>query len=165
MKLPSVVLFAFIVGACGAATTPVGGRGTLRPIERVRAVRAAQESLASRGLRVDAPRTVRVTGRVSVLCDVPIAGTRDCVAFVGEVERVQYRSAIPARDDPNALVVVATAEGDAGGHVLFLDDRDFLYETDPDRTGPNHPTVGEVEDRVRRIVTDFAVWLRRQRGR
>ena len=131
------VALALLCG-CSGATVPLG-RDTLRPLERVRVIRVVQESLAARGLRPEAGRVVRVAGRVSVDCDVPIAGSHDCVEDVA-----------------------ATAEGDSGGHVLFLDDRDFLYESDLDRTGPNHPTVGEVEDRVRRVALDFAVWLRGQ---
>ena len=165
MDTPRILLAAALACDCSGATVSAGGRDTLCPLERVRVVRVVQEALAARGLRPEAPRTVRVAGRVAVECDVPIAGTRDCVEYVGEADRARYRSAIPAHDNPDALVVVATAEGDAGGHVLFLDDRDFLYESDLDRTGPNHPTVGEVEDRVRRVAIDFAVWLRGQRGR
>jgi len=165
MDTPRLLLAAALACGCSGASVSAGGRDTLRPLERVRVMRAVQEGLSSRGLSPDAPRTVRVAGRVSVECDVPIAGTRDCVEYVGEADRARYRSAIPAHDNPDALVVVATAEGDAGGHVLFLDDRDFLYESDLDRTGPNHPTVGEVEDRVRRVAIDFAVWLRGQRAR
>jgi len=152
------VALALLCG-CSGATVPLG-RDTLRPLERVRVIRVVQESLAARGLRPEAGRVVRVAGRVSVDCDVPIAGSHDCVEYVAEADRARYRSAVPAHDNPDALVVVATAEGDSGGHVLFLDDRDFLYESDLDRTGPNHPTVGEVEDRVRRVALDFAVWLR-----
>jgi len=164
MRFPFIFLAVALACGCGGATVP-RGRDTLRPLEHVRVIRVVQESLAARGLRPEAERVVRVAGRVGVDCDVPIAGSHDCVEYVGEADRARYRSAIPVHDNPDALVVVATAEGDSGGHVLFLDDRDFLYESDLDRTGPNHPTVGEVEDRVRRVALDFAVWLRGQRGR
>lgn len=165
MSTLRLLVVAALACGCSGATVTVNGRDTLRPLERVRVLRVVGEALAARGLRPDPPRSVRVTGRVTVECDVPIHGARDCVEYVGESDRARYRGAIPGHDNPDALVVVATAEGDAGGHVLFLDDRDFLYESDPDRTGPNHPTVGEVEDRVRRVAIDFAVWLRGQRGR
>ena len=161
MLLPRLSLLVALACGCSGATVTASS-DTLRPLERVRVIRVVQEALAARGLRPEASRVVRVAGRVSVECDVPIAGSHDCVEYVGEADRARYRSAVPAHDNPEALVVVATAEGDAGGHVLFLDDRDFLYESDRDRTGPNHPTVGEVEDRVRRVAVDFAVWLRGQ---
>ncbi len=161
MLLPRLSLLVALACGCSGATV-TASNDTLRPLERVRVLRVVQEALAARGLRPEASRVVRVAGRVAVDCDVPIAGSHDCVEYVGEADRARYRSAVPAHDNPEALVVVATAEGDAGGHVLFLDDRDFLYESDRDRTGPNHPTVGEVEDRVRRVAVDFAVWLRGQ---
>jgi hypothetical protein len=161
MLLPRLSLLVALACGCSGATVTASS-DTLRPLERVRVIRVVQEALAARGLRPEASRVVRVAGRVSVECDVPIAGSHDCVEYVGEADRARYRSAVPAHDNPEALVVVATAEGDAGGHVLFLDDRDFLYESDRDRTGPNHPSVGEVEDRVRRVAVDFAVWLRGQ---
>jgi hypothetical protein len=161
MLLPRLSLLVALACGCSGATVTASS-DTLRPLERVRVLRVVQEALAARGLRPEASRVVRVAGRVSVECDVPIAGSHDCVEYVGEADRARYRSAVPAHDNPEALVVVATAEGDAGGHVLFLDDRDFLYESDRDRTGPNHPSVGEVEDRVRRVAVDFAVWLRGQ---
>jgi hypothetical protein len=162
MTSPRLLLVAALASGCGGATVNAGGRDTLRPLERVRVIRVVQEALAARGLRAEAARAIRVTGRVSVDCDVPIAGSHDCVEYVGEGDRARYRAAIPAHDNPDALVVTATAEGDVGGHVLFLDDRDFRYESDLDRAGPGHPTVGEVEDRVRRVALDFAVWLRGQ---
>lgn len=151
--------------ACGGAQRGGEGRDTLRPLERARVLRVIGEALASRGLRPEAGRTVRVMGRQSVECDVAIASTRNCIEYMGAADRARYGSAIPAHSNPDALVVVAAAEQDAGGHVLALDDRDFLYEPDPELTGPGRPSVGEVEDRLRRIVIDYAAWLRDRGGR
>ncbi len=150
---------------CSGASLPAGGRDTLRPLERVRAQQVIEEALTARGLRAELGRRIRIAGRHEVECDVAIAGTRNCIEYTSAAERTRYGSAIPAHTNPDALVVVAGAEGDAGGHVLFLDDRDFLYEPDPERAGPGRPSVGEVLDRMRRTVTDYAVWLRERGGR
>lgn len=155
-----IVLVA--LGACGGATYQ-GGARELRPLERVRAQRVIEEALRSRGLAPELGRTLRITGRREVECDVAVAGARTCVEYMSAADRARYGSSIPAHGSPDALVVVATAERDAGGHVLALDDRDYVYEPDPSRAGPGRATVGEVEDRLRRTVIDFAVWLR-ERG-
>lgn len=150
--------------ACSGATYQ-GAAGELRPLERVRAQRVIEEALRSRGLAPEAGRTLRITGRRAVECDVAIAGARSCVEYMNAADRARYGSSIPAHNSPDALVVVATTEGDAGGHVLALDDRDYSYEPDPNRTGPGRASIGEVEDRLRRTVIDFAVWLREQPAR
>ncbi len=153
-----------LASACSGATY-AGGERPLRPLERVRALRVIEDALASRGLTPQAGRRVRVVGRREVECDVAIAGTRSCVEYMNAADRAAYGAAIPAHASPDALVVVAASEGDAGGHVLALDDRDYSYEPDPNRTGPGRPSVGEVEDRLRRTVIDYAAWLRAQGAR
>jgi hypothetical protein len=150
--------------ACSGATYQ-GGAREMRPLERVRMVRVIEEALASRGLAPQAGRAVRIVGRRDVDCDVALGGSHDCVEYANSADRARYGSAIPPHTSPDALVVVAGSERDAGGHVLVLDDRDYAYEPDPSRTGPGRPSVGEVEDRARRTVIDFATWLTSQRGR
>lgn len=132
----------------------------MRPLERVRVQRILEDTLRARGYTPGPERRVRIAGRNAVACDVSLVGAAHCVEYMNAADRAAYGSAIPAHSSPEALVVVAMAEGDAGGHVLVLDDRDFLYEPDPSRAGPGRPTVGEVEDRMRRVVIDYAAWLR-----
>ncbi|MFO0645465.1 MAG: hypothetical protein U0326_04450 [Polyangiales bacterium] len=152
------------VCACSGATMQ-GGAHELRPLERVRMVRVIEEALSSRGLSPRAGRAVRIVGRKDVDCDVVIGATSDCVEYANSADRARYGAAIPPHTSPDALVVVAGSERDTGGHVLVLDDRDYVYEPDPNRTGPGRPSVGEVEDRARRTVVDFAAWLMGNRGR
>lgn len=159
-----LTLFALVV-ACSGAAVVRDGRGGIRPLERVRATQVIEQGLTAQGLQGEAGHRIRIAGRVEVDCDVFIRGTRNCIEYTNEADRARYGSAVPNHSNPEALVVVASAEADVGGHVLFVDDRDFVYEPDPERAGPGHPTVGEVEDRLRRMVTDYAVWLRRQEGR
>jgi hypothetical protein len=78
---------------------------------------------------------------------------------MGSVDRASYGNAVPPHRSQDALVVVRLVGTDPGGHVLVIDDRDFLYEPDPQRAGPGRPGVGEVEDRLRRIVLDYVAWL------
>lgn len=147
------------LSACSGATYG-GGERALRPLERVRAQRVIEEALQSRGLAPELGRTLHIAGRRAVECDVAIAGSRSCIEYMSAADRARYGASIPAHSSPDALVVVATAEGDVGGHVLALDDRDYAYEPDPSRTGPGRASIGEVEDRMRRTVIDFAAWLR-----
>lgn len=163
MKLP-LALTVLLAAACSGATNQASSHA-MRPLERVRALGIIHDALRTQGLAPQAGRAVHVVGRKVVDCDVHVGATRDCVEYLNDADRTRYGSAIPAHATPDALVVVAGAEGDVGAHVLALDDQDFLYEPDPNRTGPGAPSVGEVEDRLRRVVIDFAVWLRTQPSR
>ena len=157
-------MFFGALGACSGATYGNDGH-SMRPLERVRAARVIREALSGHGLVPQEGHRVRITGRREVDCDVGVSGTRNCVEYMNEADRALLGSAIPGHSSPDALVLVASAEGDAGGHVLVIDDQDFLYEPDPHRTGPGRPGVGEVEDRMRRVVIDYASWLREHAGR
>lgn len=150
--------------ACSGATYQSGSR-ELRPLERVRMLRVVEDALSSQGLTPQAGRAVRIVGRRDVDCDVTISNSHDCVEYANAADRARYGAAIPPHTSPDALVVVAGSERDTGGYVLVLDDRDYSYEPDPNRTGPGRPSVGEVEDRARRTVIDFASWLTQHRAR
>ncbi len=161
---PPLLFFATLaLFACASGCErPVrtGGLQSLRPLEHVRAVRVIESTLASRGVRIERNRRVRIAGARDIDCDVGIAGTRYCVEYVRGEERARLGSALPQRESPGALVMVAGTDQNAGASVLVFEDTDYLYEPDPDLAGPDHPTAGEVEDRLRRSVIDYVAWLR-----
>lgn len=151
---------ALCAGACAGTDYRGASQATLRPLEEVRAQRVIEGALRDRGLRVELQRHMRVLGRRDLEIDAAIAGARFGIEFVTAADRATLGSAVPRRTTPDALVVVPGAEGDRGGEVLVLDDQDFLYEPDPNRQGPGHPVVQEVEDRLYRAVVDYVTYLR-----
>ena len=160
MRTVRLLLLAASLVACGGTDYGAARRATLRPLEAVRAQQIVDDALASRGLRAELHHHLRLAGRHDIDVDAMIAGTRHGIDFVTGPDRTAFGAALPQRRNPDALVVAPGAEADHGADVLVLDDQDYLYEPDPNRQGPGHPTLGEVEDRLRRAVIDYLTYLR-----
>lgn len=156
-KLWCAVMLAGL--ACSGSQHRYGDSAT-RPLEEVRAERVIADALQSQGMRAEMHRRIRVTGRREIESDFTLAGTRHGIEYMSAGDRATLGSAIPTRARPDALRVIAGVEGDQGADLLLLDDQDYVYEPDPDRAGPDRPSVMEVEDRLRRVIVDYVSWLR-----
>lgn len=151
---------ASLVAACSGSQHRYGDSPAPRPLEEVRAERVIADALRSQGVGAELRRRIRVTGRREVECDFTLAGTRHGIEYMSAGDRALLGSAIPTRARPDALRVIPGVEGDQGADLLLLDDQDYVYEPDAERAGPDHPTVDEVEDRLRRVIVDYVAWLR-----
>src|SRR5439155_8447430 len=95
--------------------------------------------------------------------DLATAGHDHGVEFVTAQDRTDFGDGLPPRRSADALVTVqGTGSNHAQVDVLVLDEREYLFEPDPERAGPGRPTNIEVEDRLRRDVVDYLAYLRRQ---
>jgi hypothetical protein len=131
-------------------------------LEEVRAVRVLEDAVLGRGLRVEHERTLRLPGNRVIITDVALAGTRHAIEYVTEADRERVGASLPTRRSPGALVMAAGVGSDQGADCLVLEGTEYQYESDPDRTGPGHPGIQEVEDRLHRAVVDWLSWLRGQ---
>lgn len=146
----------------GCSGTQRVATGTLRPLEETRAIEVILEAFQQVGVQPEFHRRIHLQGDRVMEIDVATAGHHHGVEYLQAQDRADFGSVLPQRRNPDALLTCTGVGEDAHVDVLLLDDRDFLYEPNPDNAGPGHPTIVEVEDRLRRAVVDYLTYLRQQ---
>ena len=134
----------------------------MRALEAPRLERAVLDAVSSRGLGLAAGRRVRIAGRRELEGVACIGSTLHCVTVLTAETRSRLRGYVPERPSDDALLSVPGAEGDRGAQVLVIEMDDLRYQPDPSQVSADAPSAQEIEDRVRRRVTDWLAWLASQ---
>lgn len=161
MSTARLLLLGALLGCASTREIPLGDRA-LRALEAPRLERAVLDAVASRGLGLAAGRRVRIAGRRELEGTACIGATLHCVTVLSAEARAGLRGYVPERPADDALLSVPGAEGDRGAQVLVIEMDDLRYQPDPGQVSADEPSAQEIEDRVRRRVTDWLAWLASQ---
>jgi hypothetical protein len=156
------LVLAVVVGAgCGGAQQAAAA--PMRPLEESRAIEVVLEGFQQASVPTQLHRRIQLPHDKQMEIDVATDGHDHGVEYVSAQDRVDFGDVLPQRRSPDALVTLTGAGDDARVDVLVLDEREYLYEPDPERAGPGHPSQVEVEDRLRQSVIDYLTYLRQHR--
>jgi hypothetical protein len=151
-------LLALAMAACSG--TQHSGDHPLEPLPESRALEVINEAFAHVGVQPELHRMIHIRNGLTMEIDVATAGRPHGVEFVSGQDLLDYGSALPHRQHEGSLLTLVGIDADANTDVLLLDEREFMFERDPESTGPGRPTLLEVEDRLRRAVIDYLTYLR-----
>lgn len=161
MSTVRLLLLGALLGCASTREIPLGDRA-LRALEAPRLERAVLDAVSSRGLGLAAGRRVRIAGRRELEGTACIGSTLHCVTVLTAQARAALRGYVPEPPADDALLSVPGAEGDRGAQVLVIEMDDLRYQPDPAQVSAEEPSAQEIEDRVRRRVTDWLAWLASQ---
>ncbi len=164
MLKPSGILCAFflIIAGCGGRQGPPVQIET-RPLEKGKAVAIIEEMLAERGYTWDKEVPVQVAGGVEFNADFKVRDQAIAIEYLTEQDRVRMGEIPPAAEGSRLHVLVGrTVSGTTGipskVYVFFIDDRKFVYHSNPTSEVRADVTFLEVDSRLRRDMSDFLSW-------
>lgn len=145
---------ALSILACGGPQTTGDDRAPPRPLDEARALEVAAEVLGEYQGTAVGRHPVRLTA-VEFDLDVMVDGKPVGLEYLTEADRQSLGRVLGARPQGQLRVIaVEDGGGDRRMDVLFLEDRDYRYDPNPERAGGG-PTIQEVEGRFRRDLRDF----------
>ena len=149
-----------LVTACGGHQQAPAQIET-RPLEEGKAFSIIEEMLAERGYAWDNKVPVQVAGAAEFNADFGVRGKNIVIEYLTEQDRARIGSIPPAAEGSRLHVINGRAPvngAPARVYVFFIDDRKFVYHSNPTSEVRADVTFLEVDSRLRRDMADFLSW-------
>lgn len=164
MMLTRIGTFLFLIlfaSGCGGRQDPPVQIET-RPLEAGKAISIIEEILAERGYAWDTKVPVQVAGASEFNADFRIKDHSIAVEYLTAEDRSRIGQIPPAAKGSRLHVINGRTLSSNGVpskvYVLFIDDRKFVYHSNPTSEIRADVTFMEVDARLRRDMADFLSW-------
>jgi hypothetical protein len=156
------LLFFLTIFGCGGRQTGQTQIET-RPMEKGKAISIIEEMLAERGYSWDKDVPVQVTGTAEFSCDFRVKGEKIAIEYLSAEDRARIGEIPPPAEGSrlhviNGRAVSADSAVPSRLFVLFIDDRKFVYHSNPNSEVRADVTIQDVDARLRRDIADFLSW-------
>jgi hypothetical protein len=133
-----------------------------RPMEKGKAISIIEEMLAERGYSWDKEAPVQVAGSGEFACDFRIKNEKIAIEYLTAEDRARIGEIPPPAKGSRLHVIngrVVSPDGvPSRVFVFFIDDRKFVYHSNPNSEVRADVTYPEVDTRLRRDIADFLSW-------
>jgi hypothetical protein len=158
------ILTLVITAAC-AAPQVHEQKIELQPLEEYKAIEIITSTLASRGYKKAPETTIQLSNNTQFICDFTVAGESIALEYVTDKD-TQVKGVIPDAAAGSRLQVIpataiatdANAAASPSIYLMVIKDKDYMYHARPTPEMRAPVTFHEVENRLRRDITDFLSW-------
>ena len=155
-------LFLPALAGCGGREGPPAQIET-RPLEKGKAEAIIEEMLTERGYTWDREVPVQVAGGIEFNADFRVRDQAIAIEYLTDEDRRRIGQIPPAAEGSRLHVIVGRTVSDNGSipsrvYVFFIDDRKFVYHSNPTSEVRADVTFLEVDSRLRRDMADFLSW-------
>jgi hypothetical protein len=161
-EISVVVCMVFICFGCGGRQEAPAHIET-RPLEEGKAFTIIEDILAERGYTFEKEVGLQVARGIEFGADFKVSGEGIAVEYLTKADRSAIGELPPPGEGSRLHVVngrtIATQDGvPSRVFILFIDDRKFVYHSNPTSKVRADVTFLEVDSRLRRDVSDFLSW-------
>lgn len=155
------MLLSVAAAACGGRQAPPPQIET-RPLEEGKAFTIIEEMLAERNYAWDKEVPVQVAGASEFNADFRVKDQSIAIEYLTAEDRTRIGEIPPAAEGSRLHVINGRSLSSTGTpsrvYVFFIDDRKFVYHSNPTSEVRADVTFLEVDSRLRRDMADFLSW-------